>query len=415
MTRRRLSRRCSVASRGSQRTHTGGPTTRNVTPRVTALDWIIVVFVVVMALWGFLQGLIVGALSLGGFAAGAVIGARIAPVLLSNGSKSPYAPLFALLGAIIIGGLLAMVLESLGFKLRGLLIGPLGIIDSAGGAILLAAVGVGVAWLFGAVALQTPGARGLRRDIQRSKILSTLNDHLPPSGSFLNALARFDPFPSVQGAIPLLARPNRRVARDPDVRAATRSTVRVLGTACGLGIEGSGWVAGPGLVVTNAHVVAGESDTTVQPSGAGPRYSASAVWFDPRNDVAILRSDSIKSLPVLRLNTSAPADSAGAVIGYPENGPLDVQPARLGPTITALTQDAYGRGPLRRKITTLRGLVRSGNSGGPVVDGAGRVLTTVFASSVSRGASAGYGVPDSIVSNALQHVRGSVDTGPCTR
>lgn len=383
--------------------------------RVTAIDWIIVVFVVVMAAWGFLQGLIVGVLSLAGFAGGAVAGARIAPLLLHAGSHSPYAPLFALFGALVLGGILAMGLESLGFKLRGLLIGPLGIIDSAGGAVLLAGVGLGVAWLFGAVALQTPGARQLRRDVQASKILAELNKHLPPSGSFLNALARFDPFPSVAGRIPPLRAPNGRVARDPQVRAASRSTVRVLGTACGLGIEGSGWVAAPGLVVTNAHVVAGESDTTVQPLGQGSRYDAQAVWFDPRNDIAVLRSSGVASLPALHLNVSAPADTSGAVVGYPENGPLDVQPARIGPTITALSQDAYGRGPIRRRITTLRGLVRSGNSGGPVVDGAGRVLTTVFASSTSAGQHAGYGVPDTVVRDALARARRPVGTGPCTR
>jgi S1-C subfamily serine protease len=382
---------------------------------VTTIDWIIVLFVLVMAMWGFLQGLIVGALSLVGFAAGAVVGARLAPLLLADGSRSPYAPLFALLGAILLGGILAMGLESLGFKLRGLLVGPLGIIDSAGGAILLAAVGLGVAWLFGAVALNTPGARQLRREIQRSAILSSLNDQFPPSGGFLNTLARFDPFPSVTGQVPRLRRPNVRLVRDPEVRAAARSTVRVTGTACGLGIEGSGWVAGPGLVVTNAHVVAGEDDTTVQPLGDGPRYDAEAVWFDPRNDLAILRAAGIRSLRPLRQNVNAASGTAGAVIGYPENGPLDVQPARIGPTITALSQDAYGRGPLRRKITTLRGLVRSGNSGGPLVDGKGRVLTTIFASSASGSERAGYGVPDSVVTNALARARGAVDTGPCTR
>ena len=382
---------------------------------MTALDWIIVAFVLLMAMWGFLQGLIVGALSMAGFAGGAVAGARLAPLLLKNGSHSPYAPLFALLGAILLGGVLAMGLESLGFKLRGLLIGPLGIIDSAGGAILLAAVGLGIAWLFGAVALQTPGARGLRRDIQRSKILSSLNEHLPPSGSFLNALARFDPFPAVTGQVPLLPRPNGRLPHDPEVRAATQSTVRVLGTACGLGVEGSGWVAGPGLVVTNAHVVAGETDTTVQPLGQGTHYDAHAVWFDPKNDVAILRASGVGGMRPLRLNTGAPSGTSGAVIGYPENGPLDVEPARIGPTIEALSQDAYGRGPLRRRITTLRGLVRSGNSGGPVVDHNGRVLTTVFASSVSRGEHAGYGVPDSVVAAALARARRPVGTGPCTR
>jgi S1-C subfamily serine protease len=382
---------------------------------VTALDWIIVAFVVVMAMWGFLQGLIVGALSLGGFAVGAFAGARLAPLLLSDGSHSPYAPLFALLGALLLGGILAMGLESLGFKLRGLLVGPLGIVDSVGGAILLGAVGLGIAWLFGAVALQTPGARELRRDIQRSTILSRLNRDLPPSDSFLNALARFDPFPSVSGRVPELARPNTRLVRDPEVRAATRSTVRVLGTACGLGVEGSGWIAAPGVVVTNAHVVAGEHDTTVQPLGAGPRYDARAIWFDPRNDIAILRVNGIDNLKPLKLDVNAPANRSGAVIGYPENGPLDVQPARLGPTITALSQDAYGRGPLRRRITTLRGLVRSGNSGGPLVDGHGRVLTTIFASSVARGKHAGYGVPDSVLSKALDRARGSVSTGPCAR
>jgi S1-C subfamily serine protease len=386
-----------------------------VTPRVTAIDWIIVVFVIVMALWGFLQGLIVGVLSLAGFAAGAIVGGRLAPLLLTGGSHSPYAPLFALLGALMLGGVLAMGLESLGFKLRGLLVGPLGILDSAGGAILLGVVALGIAWLFGAVALQTPGARQLRRDVQASKILSSLNRQIPPTGSFLNALARFDPFPSVTGQVPPLAPPNGRAARDPQVRAATRSTVRVLGTACGLGIEGSGWVAGPGIVVTNAHVVAGEHDTTVQPLGVGPRYNAEAIWFDPRNDVAILRSTGIAGIPPLQENVNAPSNTAGAVIGYPENGPLDVEPARIGPTIEALSQDAYGNGPIRRRITTLRGLVRSGNSGGPVVDTRGRVLTTVFASSETSGEHTGYGVPDSVVADALHRAHGLVGTGPCTR
>jgi S1-C subfamily serine protease len=275
-------------------------------------------------------------------------------------------------------------------------------------------LGLALAWVFGAVALQTPGARELRRDIQRSTILAALNRELPPSGSFLNLLARFDPFPVVQGRVPLLPRPNPRLPRDPEVRAAARSTVRILGTACGLGVEGSGWVAGRGIVVTNAHVVAGEHDTTVQPLGTGPSYRATAIWFDPRNDIAVLRSDALASIPPLQMNTGAAPGTSGAIIGYPNNGPLDVEPGRLGPTIEALTQDAYGRGPIRRPITTLRGDVRSGNSGGPMVDAGGRVLTTIFASTTDR-SQAGYGVPDDVVRNALAKARAPVGTGPCAR
>src|SRR3954466_1629541 len=238
---------------------------------MTALDWIIVAFTVLMALWGYSQGLVVGALSLAGFLGGAFIGSRVGPLILDQGARSPYAPVFALAGAFLIGGLLATGLEVLGFHLRRRLGPALGVIDGVGGAVLLACAGLALFWVAGAVALQTPGARGLRKEIQRSQIMQALNDTLPPSGPLLNALARFDPFPQIAGPDAGVPPPTSAIARDPQVRAASRSVVKVLGTACGLGIEGSGWVARGGIVVTNAHVVAGEDDTTVQVAGTGPR------------------------------------------------------------------------------------------------------------------------------------------------
>lgn len=381
---------------------------------MTAVDWIIVAFTLLMAFWGYAQGLVVGALSLAGFVAGGFIGSRVGPLLLSDGAHSPYAPVFALAGAFLIGGALASILEVVGFRLRRFLRGPLGLIDGIGGAVLIACAGLVVCWIGGAVALQTPGARGLRRDIQRSSILRELNAILPPS-TVLHALARFDPFPRITGPRADVPAPTGKIARDPEVRAAGRSVVKVLGTACGLGIEGSGWVAGNGLVVTNAHVVAGEDDTTVQLAGAGPRYAAQPVLFDSHDDVAILRVPALAQAPALRLRPDAPVGTAAAVLGFPENGPFDVRPARLGATTTVITQDAYGRGPTRRRVTALRGLVRSGNSGGPMVDGGGRVVGTVFAATTSGGERGGFAVPDSVVRSALGRVRGQVGTGPCAR
>jgi S1-C subfamily serine protease len=382
---------------------------------VTALDWIIVAFTLLMAVWGYMQGLVVGAMSLGGFIAGALIGSRLGPLLLSGGSHSPYAPLFTLVGAVVIGGILASVLEALGFQLRRRMGKTLGQLDGIAGSALVACFGLGLVWIAGAVALQTPGARHLRRDIQRSQILQALNDALPPSGSLLNALARFDPLPSINGPEANVPPPTSRIARDPDVAAAGRSVVRILGTACGLGVQGSGWIAENGIVVTNAHVVAGEDDTTVQLRGVGTHYRATAVWFDSRNDVAVLRVDGIRGTPALRVNADAASGTSAAVLGFPLNGPYDVQPARLGQTSEVITQDAYGNGPVRRPITSLRGLVRSGNSGGPVVDSAGRVVTTVFAATVGGTRRAGFGVPDSVVQSALRQANGPVDTGPCAR
>jgi S1-C subfamily serine protease len=209
--------------------------------------------------------------------------------------------------------------------------------------------------------------------------------------------------------------PTSRIARDTDVRAAAGSIVRVLGTACGLGVEGSGWVAADGLVVTNAHVVAGEQDTVVQLRGVGDRLEAHAVAFDPRQDIAVLRVSGL-SAPHLSLAPEAPPGRAAAVMGFPENGPFDVRSARLGETGQVLSQDAYGNGPIPRQIVSFRGLVRSGNSGGPLVDARGRVVGTVFAAAVGKGPHGGYAVPNSIVGQRLADAgRASVTTGPCAR
>jgi S1-C subfamily serine protease len=385
---------------------------------VTGLDWMIVAFAAVLAVFGFRQGFIVGVLSFAGFIAGAFLGTRLGPLVLPKGSASPYAPAFGLVGALLGGAILASGLEGIGFRLRRTLIVPgLGILDGGLGALLGAVLAFGIVWIAAAVAGQTPGERQLRSDIQRSAILRELNAVLPPSGPILDALARLDPLPSITGPSPDVAAPTPGVARLPGVEHAGRSVVRVLGTACGLAIEGSGWVAEPDLVVTNAHVVAGEQDTTVQIGGTGPELDAEPVAFDPNDDIAVLLVHGL-GLPTLQFAPSGPSGTSGAILGYPENGPFDVQPGRIGRTQTVLTQNAYGEGPVQRLLTPLRGLVRPGNSGGPLVDDSGRVLTTVFASTVGGGLQGGYGVADATVRKILAGTDGGrggpVSTEGCT-
>jgi S1-C subfamily serine protease len=380
---------------------------------MTALDWIIVAFIVLMAVWGYLQGLVVSALSLGGFAFGAFVGSRVGPLLLEGGSSSPYAPLFSLVTALMVGGLAAVVFEAMGEGIRRRMVFRLaGTLDGIGGALLVAALGFALVWILGAVALQTPGARKYRKDIQRSAIMSTLNEALPPSSPILNALSRADPFPRIRGPEADVPAPNRRIVRDPDVRAAHESVVKVLGSACGLAVQGSGWVAAPGVVVTNAHVVAGEDDTTVQTDG-GRRLDADAVVFDAHNDVAVLRVDGLEA-PSLARHPRTPAGAPVAILGYPEDGPLHAAPGRLGETRTVISRDAYGAGPVQRRMTSMRGNIRSGNSGGPVVDADGGVVATVFAAT-TRGARGGFGIPTGIVESDLRRAGGGVDTGPCAR
>jgi S1-C subfamily serine protease len=172
-------------------------------------------------------------------------------------------------------------------------------------------------------------------------------------------------------------------------------------------------VAGNGLVVTNAHVVAGQKDTRVLLRGRQPGADATVVSFDPKNDLAVLRVDGLKA-PALALANPVKVGTSAAILGFPGNGPYDVRAGRVGQTREVITQDAYGQGPVRRSITSLRGAVRSGNSGGPMVDSDGRVVTTVFAATTS-GPRGGFGVPNAIARAALDRARTSsgVSTGPC--
>lgn len=375
---------------------------------MTAVDWLALVLVLFAAVGGVVQGFVWSGLSLVGMVAGAIVGARLASYFFESGASSGYSPLLALIGAIALAGLFEVVGSSVGRILRGRQrTATARNLDSAGGLVTGALVGLAIVWVLGAMALQLPGQADLRRAVQRSEILQRLNTIVPPR-TLLNALRRIDPFPSFVGP-PVPTQPlDPRVLGRPGVRAAAPSVVKVLGTACGLGIEGSGWVAAPGLVVTAAHVVSGEDDTTVTPSGGGS-LPAQAVAYDVRNDIALLRVPGLSARP-LRLVDPRPG-AAVAILGYPENGPFNAIPGRIGTTAAVIARDAYGRGPVSRTVTSLSGDVRHGNSGGPAVDATGAVQLTVFAARTGGGG--GFGIPASIVRADLAAARGPVSTGAC--
>ncbi len=378
---------------------------------MTTVDWIAAAVIGLAALNGLRRGLIAGAFSLAGIAAGAYFGAKLAPQFLS-GSSSPYTPLVALGGAVIAAVLVQTAAAMAGNAIRKSLfvIPPLRLLDSLGGVALGAATGAAIVWVAGAAALHTPGQTQLREEVQRSRILGEMNERVPPS-RLLDAIARVDPFAAIRGPLAQVAPPDPSLLQSAGVEEARPSVFRVTGTACGLGIEGSGWVAGPELVVTNAHVVAGMKDARVD-RGDGDYHDAVVVAFDPRDDVAVLRVPGLGSRPLTLVDPVQ--GKSVAILGYPENGPFTATPARIGQTGDVLTDDAYGRGPVRRTVTTLRGVVKHGNSGGPAVDGRGRVHATIFAARV--GSAAGYAVPSSIVRESLAEAGArEVSSGPCVR
>jgi len=375
---------------------------------VTKVDLIALGLVALMAFIGWKKGLIASALSLAGIVVGAWLGSRLAPDLLQGGSHSPYTPLAALAGAAV-GAILFETLGTLaGSALRSRVRKPkLSTFDSLGGLVLGTTAGLAIVWVLGAVAMLLPGQTDLRRGAQTSALLQRLNQVVSPT-QLLNALARIDPFPAIAGPAAPVAPPDPRLAHAAGVRRASPSVVRVLGTACSVGVEGTGWVAASDLVVTAAHVVAGERDTVVELQSGG-RLPADVVAFDRRNDIAVLR---VQGLGLRALPLASPkSGTAAAVLGFPENGPFAVTPARIGLTSVVLAEDAYGSGPVRRTITSLSGRVRHGDSGAPAVDAGGAVQATVFAARLRGGG--GYAVPADIVRAALRVVKGPVSTGGC--
>ncbi len=375
---------------------------------MTKVDLIALGFVAITAFIGWKKGLVASALSVAGIVLGAWLGSRLAPELLQGGTSSPYTPLAALAGAAV-GAILLETLGTLaGSALRARLRKPrLSTFDSAGGLALGAVAGLALVWVLGAVALLLPGQANLRRGAQGSALLSRLNELIPPT-DLLNVLARIDPFPTITGPAAPVAPPDPRLAHAPGVQHASPSVVRVLGTACGVGVEGTGWVARPELVVTAAHVIAGQQDTVVELQ-SGARLPGDVVAFDRRNDVAVLKVHGLGLQP-LALTSPTPGAPV-AVLGFPENGPFTATPARIGRTSVVLAEDAYGTGPVTRTITSLRGRVRHGDSGAPAVDARGAVEATIFAARLR--ASGGYAVPSDVVRDDLNSAQGPVSAGDC--
>jgi uncharacterized membrane protein required for colicin V production len=373
-------------------------------------DGIAIVIVLMAAFGGMRRGLVLSAFSLVGLAAGAYVGSRVAPHVLHGGSASTWTPVAGLVGAVVGAMLLQFAALLAGSFIRGgLRLAPLRLIDTAGGLLLGTAIGLAIVWVGASVALLSPGETRIRQEVERSAIVKQLDSALPPR-TLLNLLARIDPFPSIVGPKPPSLPPSEGVLRDPSIRNATTRVVKVLGTACGVGVEGTGWVAANDLVVTAAHVVAGEPFTTIRIPGQVLSRRADVVVLDIHNDVAVLHIDELGLKP---LQLADPQSGASvAIIGYPLDGGLRATPGRIGPTATVLTQDALGHGPVARTITAVAGEVEHGDSGGPAVDATGRVQSSIFAARL--GSSSGYGVPPSIIRADLARAGTQpVDTGAC--
>jgi len=339
---------------------------------------LVIAWLAITALVGLRRGFTGQAVALIGFAIGAIIGSRLAPALLSGGDRSPWKPIAALVGAIVCGLLLQAAATPLANRMRNAVhTSPLAPFDRAGGLITGSLLGLLAVWMLAVAALHQP-ALGMRHIVQRSALLPPIVDRLP-AGVLMDALQRFDRLPVIAAATGRqLPAPDAAIASRSPVLRARQGIVRVEGAACGLGLQGTGWVVRPGLVATNAHVVAGVDDPQV--AVGAERQPAHVVFISGRSDIALLRVADLRARP-LRTAPSPDEPEPVALAGFPGGGAYKLAPGTAGRPVTVFAPDAYQNGIRPRTVVPLRGALRHGMSGGPVLDGHGRVRAVMFGAS----------------------------------
>ncbi|NYD43625.1 MarP family serine protease [Nocardioides panaciterrulae] len=386
------------------------------------LDWLLVVLVVAYALSGYWQGFITGAFATGGLLLGGLFGVWLAPTALGDANPSLLVSLGALFIVILSASLGQALLQFFGARIRDRITWqPVRAIDAVGGAALSAAAVLLVAWALG-VAVSGTRIGGITPMVRSSTVLGEVDRALPTSAdgvlqAFNNVVGTsffpryLEPFAPER--IVNVGPGPKRLLKDPDVTAAARSVLKVRGTNdCGRGVEGSGFVYAPDRVMTNAHVVAGVDHPEVIIGNSSE--PAEVVYYNPDIDVAVLATDT-GSAPALGIDGSGRAQQGVAILGYPEDGPYDVEPARIRAEQRLRSPNIYGDGAVVRQVFSLRGLVRPGNSGGPIVDAAGDVVGVVFAASVTD-PDTGYALTGEQVAHSADLGRssnGTVSTGDC--
>ena len=396
--------------------------------RGDVLDLILLVVVAAFAVSGYRQGFIVGILSFFGFVGGALLGAEFGPsisrALVGGQTQQDVIAVVLLVSFAVIGQFVA---SSIGAAMRSTVTWHSAtVLDSVGGSVVSAVSVLLIAWVVGSVLIESPFPV-VDTQVNNSLVLQTLDKFMPSPAKtmfsdFRRLLASNSTYAEVFsgiGAERILAipAPDPNVVSDRGVQDASSSVVRVQGVApsCQRSIEGSGFVISPDHVLTNAHVVAGVTTRQTVTTRGGTTLSATVVYYDPQVDVAILYVPDLNVTPLHFAGAANPGDNA-VVAGYPLDATsLHLVPARIGGVQNAQGPNIYETSTVTRQIYEIRAVVRSGNSGGPLLSPQGTVDGVVFAAAVGE-SDTGFALTAAEVSadaSAGAQQTSAVSTGAC--
>nr|WP_203632983.1 MarP family serine protease [Streptomyces halstedii] len=384
------------------------------------MDILLLVGAVWFAVIGYRQGFVVGILSVVGFLGGGVAAVYLLPVIwnrMTDGSEvSSTAAIVAVVIVIVCASVGQALTTHLGNRLRRYITwSPARALDATGGALVNVVAMLLVAWLIGLLLAGT-SLPTLGKAVRNSSVLLGVSRVMPSEASnwfrdFSSVLAQngfpqvFSPF--ANEPITEVKPPDPALAGSPVAARAKKSIVKVVGTApgCGKVLEGTGFVFSDRRVMTNAHVVGGVDEPTVQIGGEGRLYDAKVVLYDWQRDIAVLDVPDLDAKPLRFTDADDDAESGDSAIvaGFPENGAYDVRSARIRGRIDADGPDIYHRGTVRRDVYSLFATVRQGNSGGPLLTPEGKVYGVVFAKSLDD--------PDTGYALTADEIRQDIDLG----
>ncbi|MFH9293802.1 MarP family serine protease [Streptomyces sp. NPDC017520] len=366
---------------------------------MNVLDILLLLAAVWFAVIGYRQGFVVGILSVIGFLGGGLVAVYLLPVIWGRLTEDAEVSTAVAIGAVVIVIVCASVGQAftthLGNRLRRYITwSPARALDATGGALVNVVAMLLVAWMIGLLLAGT-SLPTLGKEVRQSSVLLGVDRVMPKQApnwfqDFSSVLAQngfpqvFSPF--ANEPITEVKAPDPALVGSPVAARAKKSIVKVVGTApsCGKVLEGTGFVFSERRVMTNAHVVGGVEEPTVQIGGEGRLYDAKVVLYDWQRDIAVLDVPDLRARPLQFTGPDDDAESGDSAIvaGFPENGAYDVRSARVRARIDADGPDIYHRGTVRRDVYSLYATVRQGNSGGPLLTPDGKVYGVVFAKSL---------------------------------
>lgn len=357
---------------------------------------------------GYRRGAAVALLGFCALAAGALVGAGVLGIVADRRGA-----LGAAAGALFAGIAFALnssrveaaVHERLGE-------GPARQADRGLGVVVNAAAALVLVWFVAVVLALVPTKTDATRAIVSSRVVDALLTVVTPTGDVAALVLRSGLLPALGGPLVIVDEPDDATISLPTTRAAAGSVVQMRGTACGYVSTGTGWVVARRLVVTNAHVVAGQRETQVLVGGREPGLPARIVAFDPLNDIAVAQVPSLE-LPPLPLHPEPRRGLDGTIVGFPRRDGLVLSPARFDRSVDFSLRDIYDQGLGETRLAVFRGDIRAGNSGSPFIDRNGQVVTTVTSSAEGQAVNGGYGVPNDVLRRILADLHPSASTGPC--